>query len=499
MIKRIANGTSYASAQAVKQDLPGKNMKFSSLTLLKPLSLLLAAVVFAAEVALCQLPGTKLWEAATPGEVISSPAIADDGTIYVGSGSRHASMVMGSGGWLHSFSPRGTTNWTLSFPAAIQTSPSIGIEGRIYVGCFNGELKIVSPTGSYTNIQTGGYLVASPAIASDGTVYIASVSNFFNKLFAVAPDGATKWVFDLNPVSLLPFDSNQASSPAIGPDGTIYVGSADKNLYAINPDGTKKWAFPLSGINTTNTSKTYASPAVGPDGTIYVGADNGMFYAVHPLGFAKWKIQASSQFIESSAAVSSDNIIYFGSGSGQVCALNSSGGRKWTFTSGGISASPALGSDGTIYVGSYGTPAYLYALSPWGTNLWKFETPTYIFSSPAIGPDGTVYFGAGTNVYALQGTNRLMNSSWPMFRGNGKHTARSIQRGITAPILRANGAFSMNVNVETGRTYQVEYSTNLLDWAELTTLVPDTLTNEIVDSTASNSPQRFYRLSTSLP
>ena len=29
------------------------------------------------------------------------------------------------------------------------------------------------------------------------------------------------------------------SSPAIGSDGTIYVGSDDDNLYAINPDGSK--------------------------------------------------------------------------------------------------------------------------------------------------------------------------------------------------------------------------------------------------------------------
>lgn len=28
------------------------------------------------------------------------------------------------------------------------------------------------------------------------------------------------------------------SSPAIGNDGTIYVGSEDSNLYAMNPDGT---------------------------------------------------------------------------------------------------------------------------------------------------------------------------------------------------------------------------------------------------------------------
>ncbi len=40
-------------------------------------------------------------------------------------------------------------------------------------------------------------------------------------------------------------DVNFTSSPAIGADGTIYIGSCDDNLYAINPvSGKQKWAFP---------------------------------------------------------------------------------------------------------------------------------------------------------------------------------------------------------------------------------------------------------------
>jgi outer membrane protein assembly factor BamB len=31
------------------------------------------------------------------------------------------------------------------------------------------------------------------------------------------------------------------SSPAVGSDGTVYVGSQDYYLYAINPGGTLKW------------------------------------------------------------------------------------------------------------------------------------------------------------------------------------------------------------------------------------------------------------------
>ena len=67
------------------------------------------------------------------------------------------------------------------------------------------------------------------------------------------------------------------SSPAIGTDGTIYVGSRDKNLYAINPDGSKKWAFKTGNWVTS-------PPAIGSDGTIYVGSKDKNLYPISPDG-----------------------------------------------------------------------------------------------------------------------------------------------------------------------------------------------------------------------
>lgn len=93
---------------------------------------------------------------------------------------------------------------------------------------------------------------SSPVIGSDGTIYVGAQDY---KLYALNPDGTQKWV---RPIS------RPSASITIGPGGTIYVGSDDKNLYAINPDGTQKWAFPTEGW-------VYSSPAIGSDGTIYVG------------------------------------------------------------------------------------------------------------------------------------------------------------------------------------------------------------------------------------
>jgi hypothetical protein len=50
------------------------------------------------------------------------------------------------------------------------------------------------------------------------------------------------------------------------------VGSEDYHLYAIHPDGTLKWAFQTG-------SWIISSPAIGSDGTIYVGSFDEHLYA----------------------------------------------------------------------------------------------------------------------------------------------------------------------------------------------------------------------------
>jgi outer membrane protein assembly factor BamB len=104
-----------------------------------------------------------------------------------------------------------------------------------------------------------------PAIGADGTIYVGS---WDYNLYAVKPDGSEKWKF---------FAGNPVPSPAISADGTIYVGSGnDRHLYAINPDGALKWKF------TTGVIQAIASPAIGPDGIIYFGSDDGNLYAGVP-------------------------------------------------------------------------------------------------------------------------------------------------------------------------------------------------------------------------
>jgi len=230
--------------------------------------------------------------------------------------------------------------------------------------------------------ETNGIIDSSPAIGADGIIYIGS---FDDNLYAINPDGTEKWVFET--------DGDVNSSPAIGADGTIYVGSFDDNLYAINPDGTEKWVFETGG-------NIFSSPAIGADGTIYVGSFDDNLYAINPDGTELWTFEIGSDIL-SSPAVDNFGTVYIGSWDNNLYAINPDGTQKWIFQTGGwVNSSPAINTDGTIYIGS--TDANLYAINPDGTIKWVFATGGGVNSSPTIDKDGTVYVGSwDNNLYAI--------------------------------------------------------------------------------------------------
>ena len=62
--------------------------------------------------------------------------------------------------------------------------------------------------------------------------------------------------------------------------------------------------------------------------------------------------------------------------------------------------------------------------------LWEFKTGGVVFSSPAIGSDGTVYVGSDDNkLYAIKTESKgLAKSPWPMRGQNARHTGRVMKK-----------------------------------------------------------------------
>ena len=455
--------------------------------------------------ALGQVPGTKLWEIILGNHVFSSPALSADGTIYVGVASSAFGEPLSPNGWLYAISPQGTTNWLVRTFGEIRASPAIGPDGTVYVGSVLGDIYSFSPAGTTNWVFAAGkfptlyrsFVGSSPAIGSDGTVYVNTVggyepgASYRDRLYSFRPNGTTNWALALNSLPDNRIESICFSSPAILPDGTICVATRDRRLFAISPGGTTNWVISLG-------TRTFSSPAIGRDGTIYLGAEDFKVHAVHPEGVQQWMF-ATGSFIESSAAVSFDTI-YIGSLDSSFYALNLNGSKRWSVPNLMVSASPALTTDGSIYVVGV-TSGLLYRLDSAGKTVWTLDLKPgeLCFSSPVVGADGTIYVGAGKKLFAVSDTNAPAANPWPAFRGDVKHTARAIQRGIQTPSITPDGSFAMVLNVETGRTYHVESSTDLASWSELTNFVSDSHSFQLRDPGITNSPQRYYRLHTSVP
>ena len=431
--------------------------------------------------------GAKLWEFTTGADILSSPAVGADGTLFIGSYDQAFYAVNPTNGmqaWRLSVDPN-TRNET----AYIFSSPAIGPDGTLYFGTDQrssssgsavGKLYAVKPDGAIQWVKPlPDSVYSDPAVGADGTIYVGC---FDSNLYAFRPDGTEQWRFRAG--------DQIYSDVVIGVDGTLYFGCDDGKLYALNPNGTKKWEF-VTGVKAIT-----ASPALGADGVIYVGvgsAFNPKLFAVRPDGTKKWEFTTGGQ-INSSAAVAPDGTIYVGSSDRKLYALDPDGTKKWEFQAGGaVRSSPAITADGTIHVGA--DDGVFYAVTANGMEKWRFTTAGGVYSSPAVARDGTVYVGSGDGrLYALRGASGLAVSSWPMFRKNHRHTAKYFPKPSLTPKPGGDGLTQLVLSGEPGQNYEIEASSDLRDWRWLGSFLSLSSETNVVDLGSGAVDKRFYRV-----
>jgi outer membrane protein assembly factor BamB len=357
----------------------------------------------------------------------SSPVIAADGTIYIGT--FNGLIALGPSGqrkWLFEtwhvpppFKGCGDGETCAqddpSEPVPVDTTAMIGADGTIYFCSLPlEELYALSPTGSLLWSKPFRQIDAPPTIAADQTIYASLVLvdaphdwREDSWLVAMNRDGSLRWKYHLAR------EEKTWSSPAVARDGTVHVVTWGPNgenvLHAVHPDGTRKWTFPIDAWQTL-------TPSVGPDGTVYVYADL-QTYAVNADGTLHWVHQHAASG-RSSPVLGPDGTVYVVTGQSNTCledsepgsldAIHPDGSPKWSYPLAANDCNretskdlgiiiPAIGSDGTIYV-THGSA--IDAVNPDGSRKWKsIPHPTVVprppLGSPAIGNDGRLYAANG--------------------------------------------------------------------------------------------------------
>jgi outer membrane protein assembly factor BamB len=233
------------------------------------------------------------------------------------------------------------------------------------------------------------FVNSAPFTGQDGTPYIFD-SYSSNILYAFsATNGALSW----RTSGFLTADWTGVT-PAIGSDGTIYL-AAGTNFCAVNPKSAVtngimgyKWKY-------TNGLVGYFdySPIIGADGTIYVEYwpyyTNSILYAIDPnSGVPKWQESVGTgityyghYFKHGSLAIGADGEIYMADKDGILYSFDSNGNTNWSYSTGAQAlSSPLIGPDGTLYVESIDedhATCYVYAFStpsPVACSAWPEDS-----------------------------------------------------------------------------------------------------------------------------
>jgi len=262
--------------------------------------------------------------------------------------------------------------------------------GRLYAIDADTQKEVWEP------VSFNGSIGNSPAtLSADGTrVYFGESSKPGNVYCVDTSDGHIIWTARGMPEDAGAYMSCGALSPD---EETFYIGSgawpedaslADNRFFAINTiNGQLKWIFTSqthSGEGeglSPNYGSFFCDPAILSDGRIVAATFSGHVYCIEDLGKRAeehWNYELLDynaagypdnrlfhQEIWGSPAIDSDGTIYIGSNAGKVHAIDPSNGKlKWESvrTGGEVFGAPVIGINGYVYIGA--EDHYLYVFQP---------------------------------------------------------------------------------------------------------------------------------------
>ncbi len=388
------------------------------------------------------------------------PAGGSRGTALDALGNIYSAEEVNGTSYLYKLNPTGGLEWRVSLGSYNNAKgPSIDLDrGVVYTTVGNGfnntgRLNAHDLDGNevWPPYDVGGVAFNTPAIGPDGTVYVGDYSN--NKVYAVNSDRSTKWSYSLPANVYMALVGVSISS-----NGKIALGTAGAaaEVRYLNTDGTEIWSYALGGSGV-------AGIALADNGDLIVceqvSSGSAKLYRIDSNGNLVWSgINAGDDLY--GPALAADGTIYTGSFDGKIYATNPNGSPKWEYNTGLLLGAPVAGIDGNVYVASRsGSGDQLYAFSAHGDLINQAALVggyggTWEVNSPTIGSDGRLYIGLRSNqLQAFEVSSRgLANSSWPKTNRDNQNTSLVPPVYISIADLTSFYAQPLSVPVEVAET-----------------------------------------------
>jgi outer membrane protein assembly factor BamB len=300
--------------------------------------------------------GKDVWTFITEGYRANEAGatIGDDGTIYFGSLGTSATGV----GGIYAINPDGTLKWrNKRFMQGFLTRYySITRDSKLVIPWSDSIFILSSQTGSLLDsFYVPGVLAKELVFSTDGDTIFYIIPG---ALIALLLDGEILWSFSLG---------NNSGIPIVDNINRVYLygsQSGSRYLFCINPDGSENWKFPFS--TSTEYFENYSSPTIDGYGNIIFQTstdDSGYVYSVDYYGNLNWKTTLGhygidGAFINHGLVCDAEGKIYCGSSLGlstNFWCIDSDGTILWKLDLEGYQydTSPAIGSDGTLYIGTH--------------------------------------------------------------------------------------------------------------------------------------------------
>lgn len=318
----------------------------------------------------------------------AGPVIGVDGSVLVGS----------NDGVLHALDPAtGSDRWTFDggapYGSDLSTSAAVLADGTVLWPGPQQSLWAVSAAGRPLWREQLRGQGLSPAVAGNGRVYVSDAAGGVLSLRVSATRHRVAWRYDLG--------GRSYTSVTVSPTGTIVVGT-EHELVGLQDDDDRaarlwRWRTPAT---------LEVSAGVGPDGTSVVGLNDRYTYGVDDRGRRRWRF-TKGDWSYASAVVTADGRAFAGDHLGILDVLVASTGdvvRRLStnpppgrFATGkGIWTAAAVDAAGQSYVGT--APGHVVGFGAEGRLLFDVDVGATVASYPALGSDGTLYIGSQDGV-----------------------------------------------------------------------------------------------------